>query len=85
MKNHIRNFESIAKVLHDEAPNERARLYIEQLVTKISAKGDSWIDANAAQLHIYDSAEQLENMFPVKNNRLWFIAEWQMAVIGVAA
>jgi hypothetical protein len=28
---HIRNFESIAVALHDEAPTERARLYIESL------------------------------------------------------
>ena len=78
---HIRNFESIAVALHDEAPTERARLYIESLVDRILNKGPNWIDAHSDILHIHESADQLENTFPVEDNRLWFIEQWQMALM----
>lgn len=53
---HIRNFESIAVALHDEAPTERARLYIESLVDRILNKGPNWIDAHSDMLNIHESA-----------------------------
>ncbi len=78
---HIRNFESIAVALHDEAQTERARLYIESLVGRILNKGHNWIDAHSDMLNIHESADQLENTFPVEDNRLWFIEQWQMALM----
>ena len=78
---HIRNFESIAVALHDEAPTERARLYIESLVDRILNKGPNWIDAHSDMLNIHESADQLENTFPVEDYRLWFIEQWQMALM----
>ena len=78
---HIRNFESIAVALFDEAPTERARLYIESLAGRIWNKGPNWIDAHSDMLHIHESADQLENTFPVEDNRLWFIGQWQIALM----
>ena len=78
---HIRNFESIAVALHDEAQTERARLYIESLKAKILNQGPNWIDAHCDMLKIHDSAEQLEKTFPVEDNRLWFIEQWQIALM----
>jgi hypothetical protein len=60
---------------------ERARLYIESLVDRILNKGPNWIDAHSDMLNIHESADQLENTFPVEDNRLWFIEQWQMALM----
>lgn len=75
-----RNLESIAVALHDEAPTEAAREYIEILLDNIMDRGSNWIDAHADMLHINSSAEELESTFPVEDNRLWFIEQWQMAL-----
>jgi|NOAtaT_6_FD_contig_61_4016756_length_694_multi_3_in_0_out_0_2 predicted pyridoxine 5'-phosphate oxidase superfamily flavin-nucleotide-binding protein len=76
----VANFESIAVALHDEAPSEKARAFVDKIASAIRAKGAEWIAANEFALHITFSAEEQEDLTPVEDNRLWYIAEWQIAL-----
>ena len=74
------NFESIAQALYDEAPSEKARVFIAKIADQIRGKGAAWIEENALNLHITQSAEELDRLAPVEDNRLYYTAEWQIAL-----
>ena len=76
----VANFESIAAALHDVAPSEKARAFADKIAGAIRARGAEWIAANEFALHITFSAEEQEDLTPVEDNRLWYIAEWQLAL-----
>lgn len=74
------NFNSIAKALHDEAPSEKARMFIDRLADTVRARGEDWIEAHQDALHIRHNAEWHDAIAPVEDNRLWWTAEWQVAL-----
>lgn len=78
--NLVENFESIVSALFDEAPSEKARAFVEKLAGQIRARGNDWIIANERTLHIEHNAEWHDQIAPVEDNRLWWLAEWQVAL-----
>ena len=76
----IENFESIASALFDEAPSEKARQFVTKIADQIRARGEGWIIENCLPLHITMSAADQEDIAPVEDNRLWYIAQWQVAL-----
>ena len=76
----VANFESIAAALYDEAPSDKARAFAKKIADAIRSKGAEWIAANEFALHITFSAAEQEDTCPVEDNRLWYIAEWQIAL-----
>jgi hypothetical protein len=75
----ISNFNSIAAALHDDAPSQKARDFIDRLADSIRARGEDWIAAHQSTLHIEHNAEWHDEIAPVEDNRLWWTAQWQMA------
>lgn len=80
MTNLTANFESIVSALHDEAPSDRARAFVEKIAAEIRARGSDWIAEHARALHIEHPAEWHDTVAPVEDNRLWWLAEWQKAL-----
>ena len=77
-----KNFESIASALHDEAPSEKARAFVEKIASQVRAKGAEWIESHISQLHIEHDAEWHDSVAPVEDNRIWWLTEWQVALNG---
>ncbi len=80
MTNLTANFESIVSALYDEAPSDRARAFVEKVAAAIRARGSDWIVAHERALHIEHPAEWHDDVAPVEDNRLWWLAEWQKAL-----
>ena len=78
--NALSNFHSIVSALKCEAPSEKARLFVDKVAGQIAERGEDWIVANSSALHLEASAEQLEAVAPVEDNRLWWLKEWQLAL-----
>ena len=79
MSKAVENVKSIGAALYAEAPSDKARAFTVSLTEKILAKGSDWIEANVGSLYAYSSAE--EQYFPVEDNRLFFVAKWQLALL----
>lgn len=75
------NFEKVVKMLHDEAPSGKARVFINKIADQIRAKGDEWIVANERNLHITDNDIADQSIAPIEDNRIWYMTEWQMALL----
>ena len=53
---------------------------VELSATAIRARGSDWIVAHERALHIEHPAEWHDDVAPVEDNRLWWLAEWQKAL-----
>lgn len=78
--NATKNFEIAAQALYNESPSEKAREFAVKLSNKIRAKGEAWIAAHVADLHIYDHDVADDAVCPVEDNRLFFLTSWQVAL-----
>ena len=74
------NFIIAAKILYDSAPNEKAGEFVSKLAGRIAAKGEAWINANATKLHISDVEVSDQSIAPIADNRLFYLAQWQLAL-----
>ena len=75
----VENFESIATELVRVAPNEKAAAFAKKVADQIRARGASWIGSNVETLKIQQPADK--QFFPVADNRMFFLTEWQSALI----
>lgn len=78
--NAIKNFEIAAEALHNEAPTEKARAFVDQLAAQIRARGNDWIAAHVTELHITDGEVSDSCPFPIEDNRLFYLERWQIAL-----
>lgn len=76
--NAVNNFNSIAAEVIASATSDKARAFAEKVVASIAARGESWIEKNAAALSVTLSADQLRDAAPVADNRLFFLKKWQL-------
>ena len=74
------NFEKVVEILFNEAPSEKARVFVNKIADQIRAKGDEWIVANERALHIAESDISDQSIAPIEDNRVWYMTEWQMAL-----
>ena len=74
------NFEKVVEILFNEAPSEKARVFVNKIADQIRAKGDEWIVANERALHITEGDISDQSIAPIEDNRVWYITEWQMAL-----
>ena len=77
--NAVENFESIAAELVRVAPNEKAAAFAKKVADQIRARGAQWIESNVAALKIQLPADK--QYFPVADNRIFFMTEWQAALL----
>lgn len=75
------NFEKVVEILFNEAPSEKARIFVNKIADQIRAKGDEWIVANERNLHITDNDIADQSIAPIEDNRVWYMTEWQMALL----
>ncbi|MFZ2524435.1 MAG: hypothetical protein WAW87_03880 [Candidatus Ferrigenium altingense] len=75
------NFEKVVEILFNGAPSEKARVFVNKIADQIRAKGDEWIVANERSLHITDNDIADESIAPIEDNRVWYMTEWQMALL----
>jgi hypothetical protein len=80
--NPIKNFEIAAEALYNEAPSDRARIFTEKLCATIRDKGPAWITSHATDLHITDAEISDSAICPIEQNRLYYLAQWQLALIS---
>jgi len=75
----VQNFEEIAKQLIASAATPKAAAFAEKTIIAVCAKGAEWIFANAQKLRVTFVPGEL---FPVRDNRNYYMAEFQMALLG---
>ena len=80
--NALSNFEVAAAALHNEAPTEKARVFVDKLAAAIRAKGEGWIQSHVTELHITDAEVADDAACPIEDNRLFYIERWQVALRG---
>jgi len=76
----IKNFESISEILIYGAPTEKSRIFAEKLVNSIREKGTDWIFNNAQKLNVTMSPESFSELFPVQDNRNYYLVNFQLAL-----
>lgn len=76
----VENFESIAQQLMVSAATEKAAAFAEKTIAAVRAKGAAWILQNAQELRV--TFVPSKNTFPVADNRNYYIAAFQMAVLN---
>lgn len=74
----VENFETIAQQLMASAATEKAAAFAEKTIVAVRAKGAEWIFANAQELRVTFVPG---DAFPVSDNRNYYIAAFQMAVM----
>lgn len=75
----FQNFDSIVKELIASAPSEKAQTFAQKIANQVADKGEQWIEAHASELAVRKSAGEQQE-FTVTANRLWFLAQWQVAL-----
>jgi len=75
------NFEKAVEILFNAAPSEKARDFVKKIAEQIRAKGDEWIMANERALHITERDISDQSIAPIEDNRVWYMTEWQMALL----
>lgn len=78
--NAIKNFEIAVEALYNEAPSDKARAFVEKISDQIRAKGDAWIEAHITDLHISDAEVADDAIITIEDNRLFYLAHWQLAL-----
>ena len=78
--NAIKNFETAVEALYNEAPNEKARAFVDKLASQIRAKGENWITDRVNKLHISDVEVSETAPCPIEDNRIFYLTQWQLAL-----
>jgi hypothetical protein len=73
------NFEEISRQLMASAPTEKAAAFADKIIRGVRAKGAEWIAARAFDLQV--NFVPGHEMFPVADNRTYYISRWQMALL----
>lgn len=76
----VQNFEEIAKQLIASAATPKAAAFAEKTISAVRAKGAEWIADHAQALRI--TFVPSADFFPVGDNRNYYMAEFQMALLG---
>lgn len=76
----VANFEEISRQLMASAPTERAAMFADKIISGVRAKGGEWIAQRAFDLQV--NFVPGEAMFPVADNRTYYISRWQMALLA---
>lgn len=74
----VENFKSIASQLISSAATEKAGAFAEKTINAVRAKGAEWIFANSQELQVTFVPGE---MFPVRDNRNYYMAAFQMALM----
>ncbi len=75
----FKNFDTIAKELIASASSQKAHDFACKIANQVADKGEAWIEAHASELAVRKSASE-QSEFTVTANRLWFLAQWQVAL-----
>ncbi len=75
----VQNFEEISSQLISSAATEKARTFAEKTINAVHAKGAEWIFTNAQELQVTFVPG---DMFPVADNRNYYMAAFQRALMS---
>lgn len=70
-------FESFVEILHNEAPSEKARAFVEKLAAQSRQQG---VESIVEKLRISELEINDETIAPIEDNRLFWMARWQEAL-----
>lgn len=76
----VANFESLAVILLETAPSEKARAFAEKKIAEVRARGAQWIADKAVALQIQNNAAS--RFCPVADNRNYYMAAIQTALMA---
>jgi hypothetical protein len=74
------NLQSVFDRLISSAATGKAQDFVVKLYNQILARGDEWLQDNKDALAIRHDADWYDSFAPVQDNRLWYIAQWQIAL-----
>lgn len=70
-------FESFVEILHNEAPSEKARAFVEKLAAESRQQG---VESIVEKLRISELEINDEAIAPIEDNRLFWMGRWQEAL-----
>jgi len=73
------NFESLASLLIESAPSQKAIDFAHKVLNQARARGAEWLAENAVDLQLLD--DHKNDFCPVSDNRGFFMAKFQMALL----
>lgn len=73
------NFNFVAAEIVKSAKTQKAVDFAQKVIGQIEARGDEWIEANLDALGLKFFSIANNNVAPISDNRLFWIAKFQVA------